>query len=60
MYKLGKQEGIWNRPTESGNRWQSSGSFGVDSEGVVRWAKPAQSADDIPDFDDAVNSVQSK
>ncbi|KAJ7656359.1 hypothetical protein DFH06DRAFT_1045719 [Mycena polygramma] len=36
-YKLGKNEGIWNRPTESGNRWQTAGSFAVDNEGIVRW-----------------------
>ncbi|PBP28746.1 hypothetical protein BUE80_DR000275, partial [Diplocarpon rosae] len=31
-YALGKREGIWNRPTESGSRWQTAGSFAVDGE----------------------------
>ncbi|KAK7553691.1 hypothetical protein IWX49DRAFT_496560 [Phyllosticta citricarpa] len=53
-FRLGRQEGIWNKPTESGNRWQTAGSFAVDAEGVVRWSRPAARADDLPDFDDAV------
>jgi hypothetical protein len=55
--KLGKQEKIWNKPTESGNRWQTSGSFAVDREGVVRWAKVAKAADNIPDFSKALNAL---
>jgi len=57
VYKLGKKEGIWNMPTESGNRWQTSGSFAVDTGGVVRWAKVARSADDIPDFKEALRAL---
>lgn len=56
-YKLGKQQGIWNKPTESGSRWQTSGSFAVDAEGVVRWSKVAKAADDIPDFQEALKSI---
>jgi len=56
-YNLGKQKGIWNRPTESGSRWQTSGSWAVDGEGVVRWGRIAQNADEVPDFDEAVKSV---
>ncbi len=57
MYKLGKQNGIWNKPTESGSRWQTSGSFAVDGKGVVRWVKVAEAADDMPDFQEALKSV---
>jgi hypothetical protein len=56
-YKLGKQEKIWNMPTESGNRWQTSGSFATDGEGVVRWERVAKAADDIPDFSAALNAL---
>ncbi|KAL8823393.1 MAG: hypothetical protein Q9191_005895 [Dirinaria sp. TL-2023a] len=58
VYKLGKDEGIWNRPTESGSRWQMSGSFGVDSDGIVSWGQTAPSADWIPDFEEAANVVK--
>ncbi|KAF2787933.1 hypothetical protein K505DRAFT_287040 [Melanomma pulvis-pyrius CBS 109.77] len=60
VYTLGKQEGIWNRPTESGTRWQSSGSFAVDRDGVMRWGGPSRSADDVPDFGEAMEAIQSK
>jgi len=55
--KLGKQEKIWNKPTESGSRWQTSGSFAVDGEGIVRWASVAKAADHIPDFSEALNAL---
>lgn len=58
VYRLGRDEGIWNRPTESGNRWQMAGSFAVDGEGVVRWGGPARQADDMPDFGEAVGAVK--
>lgn len=54
VYQTGKQEGIWNRPTESGNRWQTAGSFAVDQAGVVKWSRKASSADDIPVLEDAI------
>ena len=57
VFKLGREEGIWNKPTESGNRWQTAGSFGVDGRGVVKWSHPAQSADDIPDFEEGLKMV---
>ncbi|KAH8663518.1 hypothetical protein BGZ60DRAFT_470970 [Tricladium varicosporioides] len=57
VYKLGKAENIWNKPTESGNRWQTSGSFAVDERGVVRWVKVANAADDIPDFKEALKAL---
>jgi hypothetical protein len=57
VYKLGKAENIWNKPTESGSRWQTSGSFAVDNDGIVRWAVVAKAADDIPDFNVALKSI---
>jgi hypothetical protein len=57
VWKMGREEGIWNRPTESGSRWQTAGSYAVDREGIVRWGKAAERADDIPDFEDAVGTL---
>jgi len=57
VYKLGKTEEIWNKPTESGTRWQTSGSFAVDRNGVVKWAQVAKAADDIPDFENALKNL---
>lgn len=57
-FQLGKAEGIWNRPTESGNRWQTSGAFAVTAGGGdVAWAKVAASASDLPDLDAALTSL---
>lgn len=53
-----KQEGITNRWTESGSRWQSSGSFAADGKGTVKWSKPAENAGDMPNFDDALSSLK--
>ncbi|KOS19250.1 hypothetical protein ESCO_001089 [Escovopsis weberi] len=53
-YRLGADEGVWNRPTESGNRWQLGGAFAVDEEGIVRWAYPCTAADDLPDLNAGV------
>ena len=58
VYQLGKKDNIWNRPTESGTRWQISGSFAVDQKGVVRWGQAAPSADWIPDFEEAIQAVE--
>ncbi|KAJ6519134.1 hypothetical protein C8R45DRAFT_13374 [Mycena sanguinolenta] len=57
-YRLGKDEGIWNRDTESGNRWQTSGSFAVDREGIIRWGGPVRKAHEFPNFEEAVNTVK--
>jgi len=57
-WRLGKEEGIWNRPTESGSRWQTSGYFAVDSKGVVRWGGAAKRADDMPDFEEAARAAE--
>lgn len=56
-YRLGKSENIWNKPTQSGSRWQTSGSFAVDNDGVVRCAVVAKVADEIPDFNVALKSI---
>lgn len=58
MYALGKGEGIWNRPTESGSRWQTAGSWAVDGEGVVRWGGLSKSADDVPTFGESVKVLK--
>ncbi len=60
VWKLGRTEGIWNRPTESGSRWQTAGTYAVDGDGIVRWSAPAQRADDIPDLEAAVRSVENE
>ncbi|PWY80259.1 hypothetical protein BO94DRAFT_626070 [Aspergillus sclerotioniger CBS 115572] len=57
IWKLGRERGIWNRPTESGNRWQLSGSWAVDAEGIVRWGRPVERVDELMDFDQAVESI---
>ncbi|KAJ7698946.1 hypothetical protein B0H17DRAFT_1006385 [Mycena rosella] len=57
-YRLGKTDGIWNRPTESGNRWQVSGSFAVDGGGTVRWGGAMRRADEVPDFEEAVGVLK--
>ncbi|KAK5988761.1 hypothetical protein PT974_10250 [Cladobotryum mycophilum] len=56
-YRLGADEGVWNRPTESGNRWQLGGAFAIDLDGTVRWAHPCTAADDMPDLNAAVESL---
>jgi hypothetical protein len=58
VWKLGREEGIWNRPTESGSRWQTAGSFGVDGTGVVRWVRVAERADEIPDLEEAAVAAE--
>lgn len=56
-FRLGKDENIWNRATESGNRWQIGGAFSLDTTGTVKWAKPAASADELPDLEAALKSL---
>ncbi|KAI0971734.1 hypothetical protein F4678DRAFT_431710 [Xylaria arbuscula] len=60
LYKtlqLGREENIWNRPTESGSRWQTAGAFAIDENGLVRWRHVAVRSDDLSDWDAAVQSV---
>ena len=54
---LSREEGISNRPTESGSRWQTSGSFAVAADGTVRWGKPSSQASDVLDFEGAVEAL---
>lgn len=58
VWKLGRDEGIWNRPTESGSRWQTAGTYAIDGQGIVRWGGPAKRADDIPNLGEAVESLK--
>ncbi|KAL0930166.1 uncharacterized protein CTRU02_214986 [Colletotrichum truncatum] len=60
VFKLAREEGIKNRPTESGNRWQTSGAWAVDGQGTVTWGGIAKGASEIPDFQDAVASLKSQ
>ena len=55
--QLGRQDGIQVRSTESGSRWQTAGSFGVDRSAIVRWLHVAKSADDGSDFSEAVPPI---
>lgn len=57
VFKMGKEEGIYNKPTESGNRWQTSGIFAVDAKGVVQLAHISKTADDIGDIAAALKAV---
>ncbi|KAF2027254.1 hypothetical protein EK21DRAFT_72438 [Setomelanomma holmii] len=57
LSKLDKEEGIKVRSTESGNRWQTAGNFGVDAKGVVQWSRKDERADDMPDYKEGVNAV---
>lgn len=57
VYKLGKSDGIWNRPTESGSRWQTAGMFVVHGQGVVKSGGASLAADEIPDYEKAVRSL---
>lgn len=56
--QLGKTEGIWNRTTESGTRWQTGGAFAVDRAGKVRWVSIARSASDVPDLGAALKALK--
>ena len=51
------QEGIYVKPVESGSRWQTSGSYAIDGRGVVKWARVAPAADDIPNFKEALEAL---
>ena len=57
VWRLGSEEGIWNRPTESGSRWQTGGFWAVDAGGVVRWGRAAERADDVPGFGEGARAV---
>ncbi|KAJ5266843.1 hypothetical protein N7478_009651 [Penicillium angulare] len=59
VYKMGKDQGVWNRPTESGSRWQSSGNWAVDGEGYVRWGGPATRVDEVVDIAEVMDALKS-
>ena len=50
------RQGIRNRHPE-GTRWQQAGTFGVDGANVVRWRHLPEHAGELPDLDDAAESV---
>jgi len=54
---LAWNEGIKNRPTQSGNRWQTAGSFAVDGERVVRWVHVSDGAGDISKFEEGLKTL---
>jgi peroxiredoxin len=58
VFKLAREERIKNRPTESGTRWQTAGTFAIDSHGEVQYVQVAQQASDNGDFDKALNSLE--
>lgn len=56
-FKLGWEEQIWNRPTESGSRWQTAGTFAIDAEGAIKSVKIATSANENGDFEGALEAL---
>ncbi|KFA65437.1 hypothetical protein S40285_00414 [Stachybotrys chlorohalonatus IBT 40285] len=57
VFRLGLDEGIWNRPAESGTRWQKGGAFAVDGSGIIKWAHISPTADSVPDLGAAVKAL---
>lgn len=53
-----QQDGIDVRPTNTGTRWQKSGTFGINGQGKVTSSKPADTADEIPDLEQVKNSTK--
>jgi len=58
VYTLGKSKGIWNRPTETGNRWVTGGQWAVDGQGRVKWGGASEKAGEEVDWETAVRSVE--
>jgi len=58
VFKLGREEKIVNRPTSSGTRWQTAGTFAIDSTGEVRYAQVAQQASENGNFEKALASLR--
>lgn len=56
--QLASSEGIWNRATESGTRWQTSGAFALDKGGIIRWLHVSRSADDMPNLEEALAAIR--
>lgn len=57
VVKIAREDGIYNRPTESGSRWQKSGAWAVDGQGYVKWGDTATKSGDIPDINEAVSAL---
>ncbi|EUC29359.1 hypothetical protein COCVIDRAFT_112670 [Bipolaris victoriae FI3] len=57
VLKLANKQGIKVRPTESGSRWQTAGDFAIDGEGIVRWSRKNERADDMPDFNEGLDAL---
>ena len=55
---VGREDGIWNKPTQSGSRWQTAGSFAVNGNGEVVWGRPSKQADDLPSLEDGLSAVK--
>lgn len=55
--RIGKEEAIGVRSTESGSRWQRAGSFAVDKAGIVRWTAVPDKADEFPEFEEGIRAV---
>jgi hypothetical protein len=51
------RRGIRNRHPD-GTRWQSAGTFALDAEGIVRWRRLPAHAGDLPDLDEALESLR--
>ncbi|KAK7727554.1 hypothetical protein SLS53_009456 [Cytospora paraplurivora] len=47
----------WHAVHRERLRWQTSGAFAVDKNGVVKWAAVARSASEIPDLDAALRAL---
>lgn len=58
LVKMGREEGIWNRPTESGSRWQTAGAFAVDGTGKVRWVHVMADTSDVPDVKNGLEALK--
>ncbi|KAL2262017.1 hypothetical protein VTK26DRAFT_2718 [Humicola hyalothermophila] len=56
-YKLGTEEGMWNREFKTGSKWQMGGAFGIDANGYVRWSKPAATPDEVPDLKEGLKAL---
>ncbi|KAL9116052.1 MAG: hypothetical protein Q9227_000420 [Pyrenula ochraceoflavens] len=56
--QIAREEGIYNRPTESGSRWQTAGSFGVDANGTIKWVDVSETAPHVSDFYDCLETLK--
>ena len=59
-YRLYATDGIWGRSSGSGSVWQRCGVFAVDRFGTVCWTHYSNGADDVPDFEEALEKLSGK